>query len=194
MRGHNDSDDGAGKPESVGSNLIRTYKITRISILKGFFPFDAVHLVAFLRPCTLLISFAVNLHESLLRQARKERPVLISFYTAIGAVLVFGLFSRPGALRAADAQVSPITDNTEWKEGKPDSFVGNVHPPVESAVLFAPGEHDWKYSHHQSITAFGNESFAIWSSSERDEDSAGQRVMYAYRNEKGWVAGSTAVG
>jgi hypothetical protein len=97
------------------------------------------------------------------------------------------LFALTTITSTAAGDVSPITDDAVWKDGRPDSFVGNVHPAVESAVLFAPGEHDWKYSHHQSVTAFGNELFAIWSSSERDEDSAGQRVMYAYRNEKGWI-------
>ncbi len=88
---------------------------------------------------------------------------------------------------AAEPQVSPVTDGAVWKDGKPDSFVGARHPAVEVTTLFAPGERDWKYSHHQSITAFGGQLFAIWSSSERDEDSPGQRVMYAYRNEKGWI-------
>ena len=88
---------------------------------------------------------------------------------------------------SAQDATSPISNNAVWKNGNPESFVGAIHPPVDSVTLFVPGERDWKYSHHQSITDFRNELFAIWASAERDEDSPGQRVMYAYRNEKGWI-------
>ena len=92
------------------------------------------------------------------------------------------------ALSAYAAEpTSPIANHVEWKNDKPESITGMQHPPVDHVALFTPGEKDWKYSHHQSVTAFGGELFAIWSSSERDEDSPGQRVMYAYRNDKGWI-------
>jgi hypothetical protein len=82
---------------------------------------------------------------------------------------------------------SPITNIALWKNGKPDSFASLRRLPVEETTLFAPTERDWKYSHHQSLTVFNNRLYAIWSSSERDEDSPGQRVMYTWRDETGWV-------
>jgi hypothetical protein len=89
--------------------------------------------------------------------------------------------------RSAASEQSPISDNAIWKNGKPESFAGALRPPVVSEVVFAPTEHDWKYSHHQSLVAFNQQLYAIWSSSERDEDSPGQRVMYSYREPEGWV-------
>ena len=101
---------------------------------------------------------------------------------------------REGALSAADdpaspttAGASPITNGAIWKHGQPESFAKVSRPAVEVETVFAPGEHDWKYSHHQSLVAFDHRLYAIWSSSERDEDSPGQRVMYSYRDEMGWV-------
>ena len=60
-----------------------------------------------------------------------------------------------------------------------------ARPPVESTMLFEPTENDWKYDHHQSVGVFQNRLFAIWSNGLRDEDSPGQRVMYAFRGDSG---------
>ena len=52
-------------------------------------------------------------------------------------------------------------------------------------MLYEPTENDWKYSHHQSLAVFQRQLFAIWSDALRDEDSPGQRVLYAVRSETG---------
>jgi hypothetical protein len=93
---------------------------------------------------------------------------------------------------AADASAvantpAAISNHAVWKDNRPVALPKISRPAVEGVMLFEPKETDWKYSHHQSITAFKGELFAIWSSSQRDEDCPGQRVMYAYRNEKGWI-------
>jgi len=102
-------------------------------------------------------------------------------------IIALAALGQDAAPSLAGEPASPITNGAEWKDGKPEALAGTRHPAVDHVALFTPAEHDWKYSHHQSVTAFHDELFAIWSSSERDEDSAGQRVMYAYRNAKGWI-------
>jgi hypothetical protein len=97
------------------------------------------------------------------------------------------MLCRIGAAQSTDTPPSPITNDAVWKKGQPQSFAKVSRPPVQSEVIFAPGENDWKYSHHQSITAFNHQLYAIWSSSERNEDSSGQRVMYSLREENGWI-------
>jgi hypothetical protein len=60
---------------------------------------------------------------------------------------------------------------------------------MEAVRLFEPSEKQWKYSHHQSMIAFGDVLVACWSSADRDEDSPGQRMMYAFRDGTGsWSA------
>ena len=92
--------------------------------------------------------------------------------------------------QAADAPTAAntapvITNHAVWKDGCPVALPEVSRPPVEGIMLYEPKEADWKYSHHQSITAFKGQLFAIWSSSQRDEDSPGQRVMYVFRTENG---------
>jgi hypothetical protein len=96
---------------------------------------------------------------------------------------------RPAA--AADSAPSAterdrqFTNAAVWKNGWPIALEKAVHPPVESAMLYEPTENDWKYSHHQSLAVFHGQLFAIWSDALRDEDSPGQRVLYAMRGETG---------
>lgn len=80
---------------------------------------------------------------------------------------------------------SPLTNGAQFKDALPVALPHLLRPPVESVMLFEPGENDWKYAHHQSLTVFQGRIFASWSSSQRDEDSPGQRVMYAVRSEAG---------
>lgn len=89
-------------------------------------------------------------------------------------------------LRATNKGVpAQITNRAEWKEGKPIALRHVSRLAVKCQILFEPTENDWKYAHHQSIAAFNNRLFAIWSSSLKDEDTPGQRVMYALRDEAG---------
>jgi hypothetical protein len=71
---------------------------------------------------------------------------------------------------AADTPAA-INNHAVWKDGRPVALPKVSRPPVQGVMLFEPKETDWKYSHLQSITAFKGEHFAIWSSSQRDEDS-----------------------
>ena len=115
-------------------------------------------------------------------------------WSQLRILMVVGTLCRAGTLSVADepisllsAGTSPISNGALWKGGKPESLAQVRRPTVEAVTLFAPGERDWKYAHHQSLAAFNQCLYAIWSSSERDEDSPGQRVMYSYRDESGWV-------
>lgn len=113
--------------------------------------------------------------------------------TATGLVVVLAVNYCAGALLAADGpNPSPanngpgqITNDAVWKNGKPVALPQAARPAVEVVTLFEPGENDWTYSHHQSLGEFQGRLFAIWSSSRRDEDSPGQRVMYAVRSQSG---------
>ena len=80
---------------------------------------------------------------------------------------------------------SPITNDVEWKDGKPIALKNVSRPKVHSTIVFEPSEFEWTYSHHQSIVLFKKRLYAIWSSALRDEDTPGQRVMYAVRSEAG---------
>ena len=107
-------------------------------------------------------------------------------------ILILAACFCAATLHAADTpadanRLAAINNHAVWKDGRPVALPKVSRPAVEGVMLFEPKETDWKYSHHQSITAFKGQLFAIWSSSQRDEDSPGQRVMYAYRNEKGWI-------
>jgi hypothetical protein len=86
---------------------------------------------------------------------------------------------------ATPGAASPISNGVELKKGWPVALRNAARPAVEGVMLFEPTENDWKYSHHQSVTAFQGQMFAIWSNGLRDEDSPGQRVMYAVRNTAG---------
>jgi hypothetical protein len=93
---------------------------------------------------------------------------------------------RSSAAKRA-ALVSPLqfTNGVEWKDGQPVALKDVKRPAVRSTIIFEPRETDWKYSHHQSVTVFKKRLYAIWSSSLKDEDTPGQRVMYAVRSEIG---------
>ncbi len=49
---------------------------------------------------------------------------------------------------------------------------------IERSMIFTP-DSSWLYSHHPSIISFKGKLFAIWSNGLKDEDSPGQRVVYA---------------
>ena len=107
------------------------------------------------------------------------------------AIIVLAVVGHAAAARAADpapaaGESGDITNAAQWKDGLPFGVAKLARPPVESVRLFEPTENDWKFAHHQSIAVFGKRLFAIWSSSLRDEDSPGQRVMYAAGDDGKW--------
>ncbi len=100
------------------------------------------------------------------------RPII---YFSVTALLLAPLV----ALHAADTlPSSPITNNAEWKNGKPVGLPGVKRPKVESVLIYQPTT-GWTYSHHQSITFFKGRFYAIWSNGRQDEDAPGQRVLLA---------------
>jgi hypothetical protein len=107
--------------------------------------------------------------------------------------LLLTVLGRPPAVPAAEASSVPpaakgnrqFTNAAIWKNGWPIALEKAARPPVESAMLYEPTENDWKYSHHQSLAVFQRQLFAIWSDALRDEDSPGQRVLYAVRSGTG---------
>lgn len=55
---------------------------------------------------------------------------------------------------------------------------GLPHLQIERSMVYVPGE-NWFYNHHPSITVFNHKWYALWSNGLKDEDSPGQRVVYA---------------
>jgi hypothetical protein len=61
---------------------------------------------------------------------------------------------------------------------------------IERSMIYSPDK-EWLYNHHASITHFKDRFVAIWSNGMIDEDSPGQRVVYATSKDfKHWSAPS----
>lgn len=66
----------------------------------------------------------------------------------------------------------------------PDSLMRKL--AIERAMIYLP-KNEWLYSHHASITVFKNKFIAMWSNGMKDEDAAGQKVVFATSNDfKHW--------
>lgn len=77
------------------------------------------------------------------------------------------------------AQTPEIRNNYTTEKGLP-------HLKIERSMIFTPGA-DWLYNHHPSIISFKNKFYALWSDGLKDEDSPGQRVVYAVSSDfKHW--------
>ena len=72
---------------------------------------------------------------------------------------------------------SSIKNNYDPQEKHPGA-------EVESVYIYSP-EHEWMYSHHQSITFYQGKYYAIWSNGRVNEDDVGQRVLMATADEFG---------
>ncbi|WP_183561144.1 exo-alpha-sialidase [Mucilaginibacter sp. SP1R1] len=55
---------------------------------------------------------------------------------------------------------------------------GLPHLKIERSMIYSPDK-EWLYNHHPSIIHFKDKFIAIWSNGLIDEDSPGQRVVYA---------------
>jgi len=73
------------------------------------------------------------------------------------------------------AQTPEIRNNYVDSAGLP-------HLKIERSMVFTPGE-NWLYNHHQAIISFKNKFYALWSNGLKDEDSPGQRVVYAISSD-----------
>lgn len=71
----------------------------------------------------------------------------------------------------AVAQQSPIRNNYTTDAGVP-------RLKIERQMIYTPGN-TWLYNHHPSIIFFKHQFYALWSNGIKDEDSPGQRVVYA---------------
>jgi hypothetical protein len=69
------------------------------------------------------------------------------------------------------AQTPSIHNNYQTEAGVPKLN-------IERAMIYSPDK-EWLYNHHASITHFKDRFVAIWSNGMIDEDSPGQRVVYA---------------
>ncbi|UEG54087.1 exo-alpha-sialidase [Mucilaginibacter daejeonensis] len=77
------------------------------------------------------------------------------------------------------AQVAPVTNTYTTDQGLP-------RLNIERSMVFVPQE-TWLYSHHPSIISFKGKLIALWSNGLKDEDSPGQRVVYAVSKDmKQW--------
>lgn len=57
---------------------------------------------------------------------------------------------------------------------------------IERSMIYSPDK-EWLYNHHASIIHFKDRFVAIWSNGMIDEDSPGQRVVYAISKDfKHW--------
>lgn len=80
------------------------------------------------------------------------------------------------------AQQYPAIRNNYTTEGS------LPHLKVERHIIYTPGD-SWLYNHHPAIVFFNRRFYAIWSNGIKDEDSPGQRVVYAVSKDfKHWSA------
>ncbi|MGZ3943901.1 MAG: exo-alpha-sialidase [Mucilaginibacter sp.] len=73
------------------------------------------------------------------------------------------------------AQTTAIRNNYQTETGV-------HHLNIARALVYSPKK-DWLYNHHPSIIHFKNKFIAIWSNGLIDEDSPGQRVVYAVSSD-----------
>ncbi len=73
------------------------------------------------------------------------------------------------------AQIPAIRNNYTSEKGLP-------RLQIERSMVYVPGE-NWLYNHHPSIINFKNKFYAMWSNGIKDEDSPGQRVVYAVSSD-----------
>ncbi len=77
------------------------------------------------------------------------------------------------------AQVAPVTNTYTTDQDLP-------RLNIERSMVFVPQD-TWLYSHHPSIISFKGKLIALWSNGLKDEDSPGQRVVYAVSKDmKQW--------
>ncbi|MDN3580413.1 exo-alpha-sialidase [Mucilaginibacter flavus] len=69
------------------------------------------------------------------------------------------------------AQTTDIRNNYQTEAGVP-------RLQIERSMIYSPDK-EWLYNHHPSIIHFKDKFIAIWSNGLIDEDSPGQRVVYA---------------
>jgi len=72
---------------------------------------------------------------------------------------------------STNAQTQSISNNYQTEAGVPKLN-------IERAMIYSPDK-AWLYNHHASIIHFKDRFVAIWSNGMIDEDSPGQRVVYA---------------
>ena len=75
-----------------------------------------------------------------------------------------------------NAQPGPIRNN--YRNG--ENLTGMK---VQRGMVYVPNN-EWMYSHHPSITYFKGKLIAIWSNGMKDEDAAGQRVVFSVSTQK----------
>jgi hypothetical protein len=71
----------------------------------------------------------------------------------------------------ANSQIPTIRNNYQ-------TDAGIRHLNIERSMIYSPDK-EWLYNHHPSIIHFKDKFIAIWSNGLIDEDSPGQRVVYA---------------
>lgn len=92
-------------------------------------------------------------------------------------ILLFSAFIT----NKASAQIASISNNYQTEAGVPKLN-------IERSMIYTPDQ-DWLYNHHASIIHFKDRFVAIWSNGIKDEDSPGQRVVYATSKDfKQWSA------
>jgi len=85
-------------------------------------------------------------------------------FILVGALLYFS-YSH------LSAQTPSISNNYQTEAGVP-------RLKVERSMIYSPDK-EWLYNHHPSIIHFKDQFIAVWSNGLIDEDSPGQRVVYA---------------
>lgn len=73
------------------------------------------------------------------------------------------------------AQIPEIRNNYVDSAGVP-------HLKIERSMIFTPDD-SGLYNHHPAIISFKNKFYAMWSNGIKDEDSPGQRVVYAVSSD-----------
>lgn len=97
------------------------------------------------------------------------------------------ILALPITLPAAELPLRhPLTNGAVWTNSKPVALSNVMRPKVESVLIYQPSN-AWTYSHHQSITFFKGQFYAIWSNGREHEDREGQRVLMSKASDfKTW--------
>ena len=72
---------------------------------------------------------------------------------------------------------------TDWHPVIPEGWGEFPLAPVQQATIYRGNAETWAYSHHQTITKFGDKYVASWSNGFRHEDYVGQEVHCAWSTD-----------
>ena len=108
-----------------------------------------------------------------MQPANRLKHGLLSMTSFTGALLL-GLV----IVQAADPDKLPLQAATGLFDVTQPATLGLKQLPGEHKILYRAPEAGYKFCHHPQLVVFRNRCYAMWSNGIRDEDTAGQRILY----------------